>query len=76
MTGLDKYRESIQYYEHAGKHLAAELIRSAQKSYAAGEIDFFRFVQSVDSAIEIELNYLDDLYKYNEVVLEINYLTL
>ncbi len=30
----------------------------------------------MDSGIEIELNYLDDLYKYNEVVLEINYLTL
>ena len=76
MTGLDKYRESIRYYEQSGKHLAAELIRSAQKSYDAGEIDFYRFVQSMDSGIEIELNYLDDLHKYNEVVLEINYLTL
>jgi len=76
MTGLDKYKESIRYYEHSGKQLAAELIRSALKSYAAGEIDFFRFVQSMDNGIEIELNYLDDLNKYNEVVLEINYLTL
>jgi len=76
MTGLEKYRESILYYNRTGKHLAAELIRSAQKSYASGEIDFFRFVQSIDSAVEIELNYLDNLYKYDEVVLEINYLTL
>ncbi len=76
MTGLEKYRESIQYYEQTGKHLADQLIRSAQESYAAGEIDFFKFAQSIDSAIEIELNYLDNLYEYNEVVLEINYLTL
>ena len=76
MTGLEKYRESILYYNRTGKHLAAELIRSAQKSYASGEIDFFRFVQSIDSAVEIELNYLDNLYKYDEIVLEINYLTL
>ncbi len=76
MNALEKYREALQYYEHTGKKLAAELIRSAQKSFAAGEIDFFRFVQSLDSAVEIELSYLDDLYQYNEMVLEINYITL
>jgi cobalt-zinc-cadmium resistance protein CzcA len=76
MTGLEKYRESIQYYNQTGKSLASELIRYAQKSYSAGEIDFFRFVQSIDNAVEIRLNYLDDLHKYNELVLEINYLTL
>ncbi len=76
MKGLEKYRESILYYQDAGKHLATELIRSAQKSFAAGEIDFFRFVQSIDAAVEIELNYLDNLFKYNEAVLNINFLTL
>lgn len=76
MTELEKYRESIQYYNQTGKNLSSELIRYAQKSYSEGEIDFFRFVQSIDSAVEIRLNYLDDLHKYNEVVLEINYLTL
>ena len=76
MTGLEKYSESISYYEQTGKQLAAELIRFAEKSYVAGEIDFFRFVQSVESAVEIELNYLDNLSNYNEMVLEINFLTL
>lgn len=76
MSELEKYRESIQYYEQTGKHLADQLIRSAQESYAAGEIDFFKFAQSMDNAIEIELNYLDNLFQYNVLVLEINYLTL
>lgn len=76
MTSLEKYRESMEYYNQTGKNLADELIRYAQQSYSSGEIDFFRFVQSIDSAVEIRLNYLDDLHKYNEVVLEINYLTL
>ncbi|KPK87797.1 MAG: multidrug transporter AcrB [Bacteroides sp. SM23_62_1] len=76
MTSLEKYRESMQYYDQTGKQLADELIRSAQMSYAEGEIDFFRFVQSMDNAVEIKLNYLDDLQKYNEIVLDINYLTL
>jgi cobalt-zinc-cadmium resistance protein CzcA len=76
MTGLEKYRESMQYYKLTGQKLSTELFRSAQQSYTEGEIDFFRFVQSIDNAVEIRLNYLDDLHQYNEIILEINYLTL
>ncbi len=75
-AGLEKYMEAIEQYEHAGKHLAAELLRSSQLSYAAGEIDFFRFAQSIDRAVEIQIEHLGNLYKYNGLVLEINYLTL
>lgn len=76
MNGLAKYQDAILYYEHTGKALAEELIRSAQVSYTAGEIDFFRLAQSLDRAVEIELGYLNNLHWYNELVLEINYLTL
>jgi cobalt-zinc-cadmium resistance protein CzcA len=75
-TGLEKHKEAITHYEHAGKHLAGELLRSSQLSYAEGEIDFFRFAQSVDRAVEIEIEHLENLYRYDELVLEINYLTL
>jgi len=76
MNGLAKYQEAIRYYNHSGKELSRELVRSAQKSFEAGEIDFFRLAQSLDRAVEIELGYLDHLNSYNQLVLEINYLTL
>jgi heavy metal efflux system protein len=75
-NGLAKYKEAIYYYDNSGKQLAAELLRSSEKAYAAGEIDFFRLAQSVDRAIEIHLNYLENLNNYNQLVLEINYVTL
>ncbi|MDX2429476.1 MAG: TolC family protein, partial [Bacteroides sp.] len=75
-AGLKKYEEAIKNYEHTGKNLAAELIRSSKLSYLAGEIDFFRFAISVDRAVQIEINQLENLYNYNDLVLEINYLTL
>ncbi|MBE9518698.1 MAG: CusA/CzcA family heavy metal efflux RND transporter, partial [Bacteroidetes bacterium] len=75
-NGLTKYQEAINYYERTGKHLAKELVRSSQKSYSAGEIDFFRLAQSLDQAIAIELAYLDNLNSYNQIVLDINYMTL
>lgn len=73
---LQKYKEAIRLYEQSGKELASELIRSAHKSFEAGEIDFFRFIQSMDRAIEIELDYQENLQLYNQLVLEINYMTM
>ena len=75
-AGLNKYLEAIQNYESTGKQLSAELVRSSQLSYLAGQIDFFRFAQSVDRAVEIELNYLENMHQYNKLVLDINYLIL
>jgi cobalt-zinc-cadmium resistance protein CzcA len=75
-AGLNKYLAAIRNYQSAGKQLSDELVRSAQLSYSAGEIDFFRFAESMDRAVEIELNYLENLYQYNQRVLDINYLIL
>ena len=75
-SGLKKYEEAIRQYETTGKELAGELFRSSRLSYMAGEIDFFRFALSVDRAVQIEIKHLENVYNYNELVLEINYLTL
>jgi cobalt-zinc-cadmium resistance protein CzcA len=40
-----------------------------------GEIDFFRFVMSIENALELKINYLENVAKFNQVALEINYLT-
>lgn len=70
---LNKYSESIKLYEKSGRELSSELVRSSQRSYEGGEIDFFRLAQSLDRALEIELNYLDNLDQYNQLVLKMNY---
>ena len=75
MTGISKYEEAMRYYDQSGRELSRELSAYAQQGYAAGEIDFFRFVRSMDNALAIELDYLETLFEYNQLVLEVNYLT-
>lgn len=75
LNELQKYRESVNYFTNSGRNLASEIIRTAQKSYQNGEIDFFRFIQSLETATETELNFLDNLAQYNRIVLDLNYLT-
>ncbi|MDA3817276.1 MAG: CusA/CzcA family heavy metal efflux RND transporter [Prolixibacteraceae bacterium] len=73
---LEKYYETLQYYEDTGLSLSEQITETARKSYDAGEIDFFRFVHSLENAINIKIEYINSLQKYNNTVLEINFLTL
>lgn len=72
---LQKYQETIDYYNDSGKELVSEIIRSSQRSYDVGEIDFFDYVLSVENALFLTLDYLDNISGYNDVALELNYLT-
>ena len=71
---LMKFEESIQNYEDSGRKLSEEIIRIAQKSYQMGELDFFQYVVSIENALNLTLNYLDNLARYNNLALEANYL--
>ncbi len=73
---LKKYEEAILFYHSTGETLANEILKYAQKSYTLGEIDFFRFIQSIETAVDLKIGYLNNLSMYNNVVLEINYLTI
>ena len=72
---LMKYQKSLDFYNTTGKQLSEEIIRSSQKTYQIGEIDFFQFVLSIENALTLNIDYLENVSKYNKVALEINYLT-
>jgi cobalt-zinc-cadmium resistance protein CzcA len=71
---LKQYKRAVDYYNHTGQMLAQEIVKSAEKSYYGGEINFFQYIQSLDEATTIVLDYLENLNSYNQTVLEIKYL--
>ncbi len=73
---LDKYDKALTYYETEGTQLSEEILKTATISFKNGEIDFFQYIQSLQNAYEIKLDYLDNLYRYNQTVINLNYLTL
>ncbi|MCF6356238.1 MAG: CusA/CzcA family heavy metal efflux RND transporter [Draconibacterium sp.] len=73
---LKKYTESLEYYNNFGEKLYTEIIYSAQKSYDSGVIDIYKYLQSMETATTIKLEYLQNLWESNKIVLEINYFTL
>jgi cobalt-zinc-cadmium resistance protein CzcA len=74
-TYLLQNEEALAYYEVEGKILSDEILKTATSSFRNGEIDFFQYIQSIENAYEIKLNYLESLNEYNKTAIEINYLT-
>lgn len=72
---LLKYKQSLNYYNNIGKQLSREIIHSSNRSYSMGEIDFFQYALSIENALTITIDYLENLANYNKTALEINYLT-
>jgi len=67
--------QNLQYFENEGRQLSKQIYQTADKSFKAGEINYFQYIQALENAKEIENEYLENLLRYNLNVLEINYLT-
>ena len=71
---LEQHQQAITYYTEHGKKLATEIIKVADMSYKHGEIDFFQYIQSLENATTIQMEYLDALIQYNKTQLDLQYL--
>ncbi|HPS49804.1 MAG TPA: CusA/CzcA family heavy metal efflux RND transporter [Bacteroidales bacterium] len=69
---LDQHRSNLDYYEQAALNQSEGMIESAEKSYHAGEIDYFDYVISLGEAFSIQYDYITELGAYNQTVIEIN----
>ncbi|ADV50762.1 heavy metal efflux pump, CzcA family [Cellulophaga algicola DSM 14237] len=73
---LKSFGASLAYYENEGQQLSNEILKTAIGSFKNGEINFYQYLQSLESAYEIQLEYLNTLKEYNQTVIAINFLTL
>jgi len=73
---LHKIELQLNYFENSGKNLAEEILKTATLSYKNGEIDFFQYIQSIETSNQLKINHLKNINSYNQIVLELNYLNL
>ena len=76
LATLAQYEEAVNYYKNEGEALKNQIIKTANRTFKEGEIDFFQYIQSLETASSIELSYLENLNAYNQTVITINHLTL
>ena len=71
---LEKNEASLQYYETSALQNANLILQQAGKAYRGGEIGYIEFLQSVQSAQIIKVNYLMALTQYNQSVIKMDFL--
>lgn len=70
-----RLKEWLKEYEESGSKLYSEILRTAELGFESGEIDFYRFAASTETAFQLKLEYLNNLLEFNSVTLELNYLS-
>jgi cobalt-zinc-cadmium resistance protein CzcA len=73
-TEVEKYRESLAYYETDGLRNAQTIIHAADQQFHAGEIDFLQWVILIDQGIALQSEYIQTLAAYNEAVISLKHL--
>ena len=72
LIALESVKLQIDYYQNEGENLSNTILKTASLTFREGEIDFFQYIQSVENSFEIKLSYLENLSKYNQIVIQIN----
>ena len=47
------------------------IIKNATKAYQNGDISYVEYVQSLETASQIQLNYSEAIYNYNQTIITI-----
>ena len=68
-----KFKALLDNFNLSGEPLINEIMKTAIKSYQLGEINFYQFVSSYETAIQIQFEHLDNVLKYNQTVSEVMY---
>lgn len=70
-----KATRGLEYYEQSANRNAILIIRQARTAFRRGELSYITYLQSLQSALEIQTGYLQMLRLYNQSLLKIQYLT-
>jgi len=72
---LDQIQNDLQYYHESALKKAAILRNTARSKFEKEEINYMEFIQSIKTAQEISLGYLETLYQYNKTAIKLEFYT-
>ena len=67
----EKGQKSLDYYEKFALPQSELIIKTAAKSYRAGEIEYIEFAQNITQAWQIKEAYLSELQIFNQIIINI-----
>jgi len=69
-----KHQQMVRYYEQSGMQQAELIIKNAKLSFEHGEISYLEWTMLMNSAVNIQLGYLDAAKQFNQTAITLAYL--
>lgn len=69
-----KIVKTLDYYEKGAMKQAEELLRVSGVSYNEGEIGYIEYIQNITQYVTARTQYLDALSKWNQAIIQLNFL--
>ncbi|HKO78492.1 MAG TPA: efflux RND transporter permease subunit, partial [Flavobacterium sp.] len=70
---FNKQKSSLEYYQKEGLQYADEIITTAQKSYANGDMSYWAYVSFLNQAIDIKKQSVEATNAYNQSAIQLQF---
>ena len=72
-NNFDKQQKALAYYQNEGLQYAEQIINTAQKSYASGDMSYWSYISFLNQAIEIKKQYTEAVHSFNQSAIELQF---
>ncbi|OOV20351.1 CusA/CzcA family heavy metal efflux RND transporter [Flavobacterium sp. LM4] len=70
---FDKQQKALQYYQNEGLEYADQIINTAQKSYANGDMSYWSYISFLNQAIDIKKQNAEAVNLYNQSAIQLQF---
>ena len=70
---FDKQKKTLQYYQNEGLEYANQIINTAQKSYANGDMSYWSYISFLNQAIDIKKQNAEAINLYNQSAIQLQF---
>ncbi|WP_264537161.1 CusA/CzcA family heavy metal efflux RND transporter [Flavobacterium sp. N1736] len=70
---FEKQEKGLSYYQTEGLQYAEQIISTAQKSYANGDMSYWTYISFLNQAIDIKKQYAETLNTYNQSAIRLQF---
>jgi len=72
-NNFDKQQKALDYYQKEGLQYAEQIIATAQKSYASGDMSYWSYISFLNQAIDIKKQSAEATNAYNQSAIQLQF---
>jgi cobalt-zinc-cadmium efflux system outer membrane protein len=72
-NNFEKQKKALEYYQKEGLQYADQIITTAQKSYANGDMSYWSYISFLNQAIDIKKQHAEATHNFNQSAIEFQF---